>query len=82
MLQLIQRKNLKGINLYRAKESRCEFTKAASDLLLKKEGNQLNHQTEFICMSIDKSYFALLSVIHNLQSHKTAPRHGKARTSL
>lgn len=78
MLQLIQ-SSLKGINLYRVKESGCEFTKAASDSFLKEEGNQLNHWTEFICMSIDKSYFALLSVTHKLQSHKTAPRLRKAR---
>lgn len=78
MLQVIQRRSLKGINLYRAKESGCEFTKAATDSFLKEEGNQLNHWTEFICMSIDKSYFALLSVIYNLQSHKMAQRHQKA----
>lgn len=78
MLQLIQRGSLNAINVYRVEESGSEFTKAGSDWFLKEEGNQLNHWTEFICMSIDKSYFASLSVIHNLQSHKAAPRPGKA----
>lgn len=31
------------------------------------EGSQLNlYQEEFICMSLDKNYFALLSIIYNL----------------
>lgn len=31
-------------------------------------GGLFSHQTDFICMSIDKNYLALLSVIYNLQN--------------
>ena len=38
------------------------------------EGDGLSlHQTQFICISIEKNYFALLSVIYNLQSCEIAP---------
>lgn len=36
--------------------------------------NKCLYRTEYICMSINKNYFALPSVICNLQSYKKAPR--------
>ena len=36
--------------------------------------NWLFIEGEFICTSIDENYFALLSVIYNLQGGKTAQR--------
>lgn len=42
------------------------------------EETQLNlHQTELICMSVDKNYFSLLPVISNFQSFKIAQRKSK-----
>lgn len=38
------------------------------------------HQTQVICISIEKNYFALLSVIYNLQSCKIAPQNPKQQS--
>ena len=49
---------------------------------LVEEGIQLTLQgMGFIYVSIDKNYFALLSVIHNLQSYKLAQRQRKPQSA-